>query len=327
MGVSIADIGEFELIRRLKDSIGEHRDGTVGIGDDGAILAPPPDPSSRLVITTDTMIEGRHFKREFTTFYELGIKLMSVNLSDLAAMGATPAAATVSLQLPGDLAVEDVEALYRGLAAAPGAIQVVGGDTVQSATLAFGLTAFGWVTRPILRSAACIGDDIWISGPVGGGGLGLAICRGEVDPSTLPDSGSAALQRYRTPTARTELGVQLAGVATAAIDVSDGLLQDLGHIAGLSGVDLVVELDQVPLVAGCTSVIAAVTAGDDYELAFCAPPQRRERIGSLPGVRRIGHVVASTAGIGQVWIELDGVRQSAPEAGGYQHFQSRGTNG
>ena len=264
MGLTVADVGEFELIARLKNTVGQSRDGAVGIGDDGAVLAPPADRAARLVVTTDTMVEGRHFRRDYTTFFELGLKLMAVNLSDLAAMGAAPAAATVTLQLPSDLAVDEVESFYRGLLQAAGTVQIVGGDTVQSETLAVGLTAFGWAVRPILRSMACVGDDLWVSGALGGGGLGLAICRGEVDASTLPDRGSAALQRYRTPVARTELGLQLVGMASAAIDVSDGLLQDVGHLARLSGVDVVVVLDEVPLVVGCDSAIAAVTAGDDY---------------------------------------------------------------
>lgn len=328
MGLTVGDIGEFELIARVRERVGAGRDGVLGIGDDGAVIATPTDRSARLVVTTDTMVEGRHFRRDFTSFRDLGNKLMSVNLSDLAAMGAHPAAATVTLQIPGTLLVTEVEEFYRGLLDAAGELQIIGGDTVQSDVLAVGLTAFGWAARPILRSSAAVGDDLWVSGPIGGGGLGLAICRGDVDPATLPDQGSAALRRYRTPVAQTALGLALVGIASAAIDVSDGLLQDLGHVARLSGVDLVVELESVPLVEGCEAVLAAVTAGDDYELAFTASPASRSVVEQLAGVRRIGRAIQPEREHGQLWIDREGIRQSAADllAGlpqGYQHFQVR----
>ena len=344
MGSRVSEIGEFELIARLAGLLGgPFPKDTVGIGDDGAIFPLPVMGSAgRLVVTTDTMIEGHHFRRDFSSFEELGAKLMAVNLSDLAAMGAAPFGATVSLQIPEDFLVEDVELLYRGMKqmAEGSKLQILGGDTVQSPVCAFGVTAFGFTVNPLLRSTARDGDDVWVSGPIGGGGLGLALCRGEIDPASLEDCGAAGLARYRTPTPQTELGKQLSQLhlATSAIDVSDGLLQDLGHIARLSDVDIVVSLLTLPLVVGCRSPLEAAIAGDDYELAFTARTGERAQIEAMDagrtGLTRIGTVVPKVGAVGAVWLELEhgaapiGVGQALAAVGlservGYQHFRGQ----
>ena len=331
MGVTVAELGEFELIAKLAELLGMPDRQVVGIGDDGAVL-PLPNGEQKLVVTTDTMVEGRHFKLDYTSFFELGVKIVAVNLSDLAAMGADPLAATVTLQLPPSLLVEQLEELYRGMRSAAGALQIVGGDTVQSEQFAIGVTAFGLVDRPMLRRNARPSEELWVSGPIGGGGVGLAICRGELDPKRLADLGASALARYRTPVPRVELGKKLVRekLSAAAIDISDGLLQDLGHMARSSGVDIIVELELLPLFEGSDSALHAATAGDDYELAFTAEGGSRGLLEQLGGVRRIGRIAERAGGEGKVWLVRNSgeapvsVEAALAAAGlkgaGYQHF-------
>lgn len=218
-------LGEFELIRRFFTAQAvRHRETVLGIGDDGAVLCPPPD--HELVVTVDTLVSGVHFLPTVDP-ERLGHKALAVNLSDLAAMGAEPRWASLALTLP-EADPAWLAAFARGffrLAERHG-VELIGGDTTQG-PLAITVQALGWVPRgaALRRSGARPGDRIYLSGPMGCAGLGLKIRLGQV----AFDDAEAVL-RLEQPEPRVELGVSLRGIASACIDVSDRLAADLGHL-------------------------------------------------------------------------------------------------
>jgi thiamine-monophosphate kinase len=242
-----------------------------GLNDDAAVWMPPI--GRQLVFTHDVLAAGVHYLPDDPPG-DVAWKLLAVNLSDLAAMAATPAGVLLGL---GMSAAEDDtwrEAFVAGLgrALAQFGVALWGGDTVSGLQQAvLGLTAVGWVEpgKAMGRRGAQPGDGVWVSGSIGGGGLGLAVARGE------RPFDKALLNRYRRPVPRLALGAALGGVASAGMDVSDGLLIDAQRLAAASGIGLALELDAVPLAAPAAAirdVLAQVTAGDDYELLFTAAP-------------------------------------------------------
>lgn len=275
----------------------------LGVGDDCALLA--PTPGRQLAVTTDLLIEGRHFSPQDGPA-GLGHKTAAVNLSDLAAMGATPRWATLQLGLP---AANDawLAAFARGLFRMLDAhgCELVGGDTTRSDQLTLGLTVIGEVEpgRALTRSGARAGDDVWVSGLIGSAALALAYRQGRLFMEQI--HAAKVLPALYLPTPRVELGQALAGLASAAIDISDGLCADLGHILERSGVGAVLDFAAVPVhevahdyLHEAAAVDAILAGGDDYELCFTAPVQQRaaiEAAASALGVRvtRIGSTCAT----------------------------------
>ena len=302
-------MGEFDLIARYFTR--PVRRAVLGVGDDCALLA--PTPGMQLAVSSDMLVEGRHFFAG-TDARRLGHKALAVNLSDLAACGARPLAFTLALALPAvDAAwLQGFSAGLLALADAHGC-ELVGGDTTQG-PLNICITVFGEVPpgQALLRSGARAGDDIWVSGSLGDARLALEALLGHttLPPGTL----AAARQRLEAPTPRVALGQALLGIASSALDVSDGLLGDLGHILEQSrvGASLDTRLITPLLDAGRHTPLTidllhqcTLSGGDDYELCFTAPADRRDavqaagrdsatrvtRIGCIeeqPGLRLIG---------------------------------------
>lgn len=272
-------MGEFELIEKYFGRAPQR--APLGVGDDCALL--DLEPGMQLAVSSDMLVEGRHFLS--TVMPErLGHKALAVNLSDLAACGAEPRAFTLALALPR--ADEGfIEPLARGLYALADrhGIELVGGDTTAG-PLNLCITVFGQVPagQALLRSGARPGHDIWVSGTLGDARLALEAFRGRV---VLPGSAFEAVRRaMECPEPRVALGMALRGLATATIDLSDGLVGDLRHVMRRSGVGAVIEVDALPR----SAVLAAqpealqheclLAGGDDYELLFTAPVSRREAV-------------------------------------------------
>lgn len=291
-------LGEFELIERYFTRDAER--AVLGIGDDCALVAPAP--GTQLAISSDMLVEGRHFLSTVAPD-RLGHKALAVNLSDLAACGARPLAFTLALAMPR---AEEafLEGFARGLFALADehGIELVGGDTTQG-PLALCITVFGEVPAgaALLRSGARAGDDLWVSGSVGDARLALEVFRGV---RTLDGGAFNRVRRaMELPQPRVALGLALRGIATSAIDVSDGLLGDLGHILRRSGVGARVDADAVPRSADVRGLPPeqqreyTLAGGDDYELVFTAAPADASAVvaaASKAGVAvtRIGRIEA-----------------------------------
>lgn len=293
-------MGEFDLIARYFAR--PARRNPLGVGDDCALLQ--PGPGMQLAVSTDMLVEGRHFSAGADP-RALGHKALAVNLSDLAACGAQPLACTLALALPR---VDEpwLAAFSEGLFALADAhgCELVGGDTTRG-PLTISITVFGEVPagKALLRSGAGAGDDLWVSGTLGDARLALEALQAMAPlPGAVLD---AARERLDRPQPRVALGVALRGIATAAIDVSDGLLGDLGHVLKRSGVGAEVEAACAPgLLAALRQGLAlpperieelVFAGGDDYELAFTAPPAQREAVQAAASragvpVTRIGRI-------------------------------------
>lgn len=322
--------GEFDLIARLFAPLAAGEPGAFGLTDDAAVLAIPPD--QRLVITTDTMVAGVHFLPDDPPDL-IARKLMRVNLSDLAAMGATPMGYTLNTALPKTVDDLWMEQFAKGLKDDQErfGFTLVGGDTVAiPGPLTLTLTALGRVGtgQEIRRSGARARDILYVSGCIGDAALGLMILQKRL-PGLSAEDERALICRYHLPEPRVGLGPELCGLAHAALDVSDGLIADLGHICETSGRGAVVRGGDVPLSPAARRVIASgrvsletlITGGDDYELLFCAPPSASAALQAIS--RRSG--VAITA-IGEITddphirvLDPDGAEICLNRAG-YTHF-------
>lgn len=325
-------MGEFDLIRRFFQR--PVRRAALGVGDDCALLAPAP--GMQLAVSSDMLVEGRHFFPDVDPA-ALGHKALAVNLSDLAACGARPLAFTLALSLP-QADAGWLEAFAGGLLALADAhgCELVGGDTTGG-PLNICITVFGEVPagQALLRSGAQVGDDLWVSGTLGDARLALEALQGRI--ALAPDVLAAARQRLERPTPRVALGQALRGVATSAIDLSDGLLGDVGHILAASGVRACIDADAAteliacgrrgePAAAGFDQDLlrqCALAGGDDYELAFTAPPAQRgavEAAGrqSATPVARIGRIEAAGSGLRLV----DGAGRELPAQrwASFDHF-------
>jgi len=294
-------MGEFDLITRYFKRPAKR--SPLGVGDDCALLAPAP--GMQLAVSSDMLVEGRHFLSTVDPA-RLGHKALAVNLSDLAACGAKPLAFTLALALPG---IDEpwLEGFSRGLFALADAhgCELVGGDTTRG-PLNICITVFGEVPAgaALLRSGARAGDDIWVSGTLGDARLALEVFRGTL---ALPaDVFAQARMRMEQPTPRVALGQALRGTASAAVDVSDGLVGDLGHILTASRVGATLDADAATSTVAAASTpgldiealrTCALSGGDDYELVFTAAPSARaavEQAGkeSFTRVTRIGRIDA-----------------------------------
>jgi thiamine-monophosphate kinase len=315
-------MGEFDLIASIRARATTRGDVVLGIGDDAALLRAPAD--RLLAVATDTLNIGIHFPED-TLPGAVGWKALAVNLSDLAAMGATPAWCTLSLSLPdGDgLWVERFLDGFLALARDHD-VALVGGDTTRG-PLSVCVTVHGFVEegRALRRGGARVGDDLWASGTLGDAAAALSQWRagGAAEPPLR-----ARLDR---PTPRLALGAALAGIATACIDVSDGLLADLGHLCTASGVGADARLDALPVSPALAALFTDETrhvlqagGGDDYELCFTASPEQAEAVRAAADkaatpVARIGRIVDGTAVRALL---ADGAEWSPPQHG-YEHFR------
>jgi thiamine-monophosphate kinase len=320
--------GEFALIRRFFAPLAGP--GGLELRDDAAVLDIKPGRS--LVVTVDAVIAGVHFLPDDPADL-VARKALRVNLSDLAAMAAEPLGYLIAAALPGATDEAWLEAFASGLRSDQREFSIVllGGDTTATTgPLTLAVTALGTVEtgRALLRRGARPGDRIHVSGTIGDGAFGLKALRGEAG-SVAEGDRQYLIDRYRLPQPRLALGRKLAGLASAAIDVSDGLAADLGHICDASGVGAVVWAERVPLSAPARAVIAAgsgnlaaaLTGGDDYELLFTIDPGRAAALKEvceelrLP-VTEIGEVVSA----GPVRVIGPGGKELALGPGGYRHF-------
>ncbi|WP_159917820.1 thiamine-phosphate kinase [Pantoea sp. 18069] len=294
-------MGEFDLIRTFFTH--PVRRAALGVGDDCALLA--PTPGMQLAVSSDMLVEGRHFFADVAPL-RLGHKALAVNLSDLAACGARPLAFTLALSLPRADAAW-VAAFAEGLLALADAhdCELIGGDTTQG-PLNICITVFGEVPagQALLRSGARAGDDIYVSGSLGDARLALEALQGRL--ALPPETLAAARLRLEMPTPRVALGQALRGIASSALDLSDGLLGDLGHILAQSRVGACIDtrLTSPLLAAGLPNDAELVrqctlAGGDDYELCFTAAPALRAQVAATAlasdtPVTRIGSVQSQT---------------------------------
>lgn len=323
-------LGEFDLIERYfrrPPGAGPQR-AVVGNGDDCAVLALAP--GRQLAVSTDTLVEGRHFLSTVDPV-RLGHKALAVNLSDLAACGARPLAFTLALTLPR---VDEawLAGFARGLLALADAhdCELVGGDTTAG-PLAITITAMGEVPagQALLRGGARPGDELWVSGAPGEARLALEAFRGTLQPPLSAEAFEATRARMECPTPRVALGLGLQGLAHAAIDVSDGLLGDLGHVLRASRVGARIDAAALPLSPWLRAYPEAVrlgcvlAGGDDYELVFTAPSDRHAEVLALGAslnlpLTRIGVIEAEPG----VRIQLaDGTVRPGGDWASFDHFR------
>ena len=322
---------EFALIRRFFTRAPVRAD--LGVGDDAALFRIAD--GQQCAVTTDALVAGRHFFMDAAP-YELGQKALAVNLSDLAAMGATPIGFTLALALP-ELDEVWLSEFSRGLfeMAQRYGCELMGGDTTCSATLVIGITAFGEIPvgSAIRRDGAQVGDDVWVSGTLGDAALALSALQGRAD---VPHDVLGQIRhRLDAPTPRVRLGLALRGVAHAMLDVSDGLASDLMHVLVAGVCSARIDLDVLPMSAVLRTQAVdaqwrlALTGGDDYELCFTAAPERRECVLTIAAqtdtpLTRIGRIVMleENSAPAIVWASdkspefLHTLRQ----ARGYNHF-------
>jgi thiamine-monophosphate kinase len=317
-------MSEFDLIRRYFTRITPG--ALLGVGDDAALLQ--ASAGNVMAVSTDMLVSGTHFFADADP-YLLGHKTLAVNLSDMAAMGATPRWATLALALPeaDEAWLKKFSAGFFALAGEYG-VELIGGDTTRG-PLNLCVTIFGEVPAHLAlrRSGAQVGDEIWVSGRVGDAALALAHLQGRVELSEADNVFCAAALHQPQP--RIALGLALRGVASSAIDVSDGLLADLGHILNASQVGARIEAAALPVSPVLRSYLSqplgrqcALSGGDDYELCFTAPARSNaeiQRIGARLGLplTPIGKVVASRDCIVH---DAFGNPINAG-AGGYDHFR------
>jgi thiamine-monophosphate kinase len=332
-GPTIADLGEAAIIQRIRARLPPAPPWVlVGPGDDAAVVEPARNTAD--VLTTDVLVEGIHFDRAFSRPADIGFKALAVNLSDLAAMGAKPRTALLSLVLPSAFAVSDLDGLLDGFLtlADRAGVSLVGGNIARSpGPLIVNVTAAGSVRRRkvLVRSGARPGDQVYVSGSVGDGAAGLAwLRRGERVPE--PDE-APCVERYRRPDPRLKLGTLLGRTrsASACVDLSDGLSDGLRQIASASDVGILIEADRLPISAGGRRIFglmgrdpvtAALAGGDDYELLFTVPKRHRRAFASLGRLVKalplahIGQVVADRG----VRLRRDGRETELPA--GFAHF-------
>ncbi|MBI2083430.1 MAG: thiamine-phosphate kinase [Deltaproteobacteria bacterium] len=301
--MNLKSLGEFGLIKRLTARIPKkNRYLRLGVGDDCAII--PFSKTKDLLITTDMLIEGHHFRTGWLSMRQIGRKGMLVNISDIAAMGGVPRFAVISVGLPVRLSVKDAEELFRGVQeiAKKTGVMIVGGDTNRSEKLILNITLLGEVEkgRGLTRSGAHSGDRIYVTGRLGDAALALSRRRHHEPPLRLA-IGQFLLRRK---------------IATACIDVSDGLLGDLGHILEESRVGAVIEANRIP---GKSPLKLRCSGGEDYELLFTVPPRVKvpKKIHGVPATL-IGTILPLKEG--RRMIDPNGQKNRWPKKTGFLHF-------
>jgi thiamine-monophosphate kinase len=334
--VKIGELGEFGLIARISSHVGNSVGVITGIGDDAAVTA--LSPGMQLLTSTDMLVEEVHFRRLWHDPYRLGRKSLAASISDIAAMGGIPRWALLSLAVPSETSLEVLDAFTRGFLdmAAEQGVALIGGDTCSSrAGLTISVTIMG-EQKPekiVRRSGACPDDEIWVTGTLGDAALGLELLeKGELPSPLSTEERGYLISRLLDPIPRAAAGRALAeaGLVSAMIDVSDGLLADFGHIAEQSTLGGTIRLDSIPLSAAFRTVLQShptshrdlvLSGGEDYELAFTAPAANREKIVQL--MKSCG-IYATPVGIVTCLPEVtavlaDGSRY-APRINGFKHF-------
>jgi thiamine-monophosphate kinase len=333
--VTISTLTERALIGRIHARVPPAPDWvSLGIGDDAAVLV--PERGCHDVVTTDALVEDVHFRRAWTTPHDLGHKALAVNVSDLAAMGAAPRGVLLSLALPPDLPLAYFDGVIDGLLAQATALRMslVGGNITRSpGPLVLGVTAMG-VVRPrrlLTRAGARPGDRIFVTGTLGAAAAGLAMLEANAPVAPDDDASAACLLAYRRPAARLRTGTIIAHnrVATACMDLSDGLSDAVRQVAEASACGAKIDAASVPVHAGARAwaaaqgadpVTFAVSGGEDYELLFTVPPRRTRRF--LTAIRQAGEEPVTEIGVctkgTAVVLVRDG--QRAPLTGGFTHF-------
>lgn len=324
--MKLRDLGEFSFLRRLRERLPTDPRVLLGVGDDCAAVALP----GTTVITTDAMIEGVHFRREWTSFTTLGEKAFAINASDIIAMGGVPTFALLSLGVPQDTEVEELDAFFAGFLRAAGdcGATLIGGNMSAAPCLMLSVTLMGQTADGVItRAGAKVGDDVYVTGTLGDAALGLRL----LQEGRTASSVEQATERFLCPTIRFAVSRELAAqhLVHAMIDVSDGLLQDLGHLCEASYVGAVIEAPTLPLSPTYQTILGrqhwdtALTGGEDYELLFTAAQDQREAMDHLAQtenclITRIGRIVARPEGL--TVRNQDGAPLSVTRSG-FDHFR------
>jgi len=322
------EMNEFEIIRRYFTRATDDRAVEIGVGDDAAVLR----PDGRIVVTIDTLVSDVHFPADAPPD-AVGHRALAVSLSDIAAMGARPRWCTLALTMPG--ADSDwLEAFASGFYALAGrfGVSLVGGNLTHG-PLTVSVEAIGTLpaeAAPLTRGGGRPGDDVYVTGTLGDAAAGLACLKSRGETSAQADVGALArglVTRYLKPTPRVEAGHALSGIASAAIDISDGLAADLGHLCRSSRCGAEIDVDLLPCSEALRSLFSvsdvlrfALGGGDDYELCFTAPPSAAERVAAALGAtgtpfRRIGTLTEKPE-----IVFLRGTERVEPPVPGYLHF-------
>lgn len=319
-------IREFDLIRTLRHRFGDTGPGVLdGIGDDAAILQPPPD--RHLLVTTDLLSEGIHFDRRFSGFKEIGYKAAVANLSDIAAMGGIPHSLLVALAIPPSCTASEIQSLYHGLMVPcrTHEVTLIGGDTSSSLKhLLITITMLGWVEmgKALTREGARTGDLLFVSGTLGDAYGGLKILKKrkrQSGPNPLRPHERYLVARHMRPTPRIALGRLLAThqLASSVIDLSDGLSGDIRHICQRSRVGVTIQAEALPLSPQCRRfareqnkdpVEFALTGGEDYELLFAVPPTKHHSL-----IRHAQQLPIRLTCIGTIRSHTYGIRLQLPD--------------
>jgi thiamine-monophosphate kinase len=328
--MKLTEIGEFGLIKAITQMADKGQGVVMGVGDDAAVLT--PSPGKVLLVTTDCLLEGVHFKLEFTDYHSLGRKALAINLSDMGGCGGSPTAFLVSLAIPPETEVGSVRALYKGMMeqARTYGCSLVGGDTSRGERLMISITLIGEAEKGkvVFRHGAKEGDRIFVTGTLGDSALGLRMLKNGVKEGH-------PVQQHLDPLPRVREGEEIArgGLATAMIDISDGLIADLGHILEESGVGAQIYLPLLPLSVPYREhvkpyyknpYLLALAGGEDYELLFTAPGGRTEALKKLAAdlgtpITLIGEITSPSAGV--TIVGADGKAFSV-EQRGHDHFKS-----
>ncbi|HEU4747298.1 MAG TPA: thiamine-phosphate kinase [Gemmatimonadaceae bacterium] len=301
---------EFDLVRVL---LAEWGRSASGVGDDAAVV--PVPPGEKLLVTTDTSVEGVHFQREWLNHFEIGYRATAAALSDLAAMAARPIGVVIALTLPPADRLE-AAALATGIreGASASLCPIVGGDLTAGKTLSLTVTALGSAARPLTRSGAKAGDGVYVTGALGGPGAALRAWMEGREPREQDRA------RFAHPIARIEAAITLAAHgATSAIDISDGLMGDLAHVAAASRVSVEIDLERIPCVPE-VSAIEAVVSGEEYELAVTGRNVDVSAFYDEHGLRlsEVGRIVAGSPGV-----QLFQAGRKIPTPGGFDHFKRK----
>ena len=321
----LRDRGEVALLEEIGRLVPAGAGVLVGPGDDAAVLRALGHP---LLLTTDALVEGVHFRRRWLTARELGWRAFQVAASDVAAMGGRARAVLLAVTAPATLAAAELRAIVRGVRDAAAAVDaaLVGGNLASSRKLSLTVSVLGDASRrPVLRSGARPGDRLFVTGSLGGAALGLRLLEG----ARSMQGGGTAIRRWRRPLARLRAGSRLAsGIANAMIDLSDGLLIDTARLCRASGCGAVIRAEHVPLAAPLRTLPVtrarrlALAGGEDYELLVAVPAakvSRMTRAGLGCSVTAIGEIVR---GRGVTVVDADGRRRTGRGRAGHEHFHA-----